>query len=274
VSSVRIVGVLNITPDSFHDGGKYVEPSLAVERAGEMLRDGADILEVGGESTGPRSLDVSLDQELTRIGPVLRALREAFPKAALSVDTYKSGVASEALKHGVTLINDVTAGRSDPELLNVVAQSSASLVLMYAKDETPRTTIAEKEYDDVLRTMMSFLRERTEVALAAGLTRERLLVDPGLGHFVSSTPRYSFEILARLPELLTLGYPVFLSPSRKSFLAGREQLKTVDRLPGTVAASAIAVLHGATYIRTHDVKEVSRGCEIAEEVRHFRPPLR
>ncbi len=269
VHTVTIVGVLNVTPDSFHDGGRFLDPAAAVAQALALRDAGADIVEVGGESTGPNSPAVSPEEELKRVLPVIRAVRAAAPDLPLSVDTYKAAVARAALEAGVAMINDVTAGRSDPELFAVVAKSDAKLVLMYSKDPSPRTTIAENGYDDVVSTIAAFLAARRDAAIAAGVPLSRIILDPGMGHFVSSDARWSLELLGRLPELTPLGCPLLLSPSRKSFLAGTEKLRTADRLPGTIAASAIAALHGAAYIRTHDVLEVRRGCEIASAVRTF-----
>lgn len=257
---------MNVTPDSYFDGGKYVEVERAVKRAAEMLADGADIIEIGGESTGPGSREIFADEEVERIIPVVSSLRKLFPKTNISVDTWKSKVAAEALSMGVSMINDVTAGRGDPEMFRVLSKSDCKVVLMYAKDPSARTTIEDRPYENVVRTVKSFLEERIEAALASGISRDRIILDPGMGHFVSSDPRYSYELLARLQEIVALGFPVLLSPSRKSFLAGRENLSVSDRLPGTIAASSIAVMNGATYIRTHDVLEVRRGCEMAEAV--------
>lgn len=262
----QIVGVLNVTPDSYYDGGRFVSPKQAVERVGEMLREGADIIEIGGESTGPGSPGVSEEEELRRVVGTLHAVREAHPAALLSVDTCKARVAAEAVDAGACMVNDVTAGRFDAQMFPALAASQARCVLMYAKDETPRTTVSERQYDDVVSAVRAFLADRKEAAIRAGIAQERIILDPGMGHFVSSDPRYSFELLARLHELSSLGSPLFVSPSRKSFLAGREGLAPEQRLPGTVAASAIAVLHGAAYIRTHDVEAVRQGCEVALEV--------
>jgi dihydropteroate synthase len=264
---VHIVGVLNVTPDSFHDGGRFTSVEDAVHRAGELIAQGADIVEIGGESTGPHSAAVSTEEEMVRVLPVLEAIRSAYPQARLSIDTYKSAVAAAAIKRGVIMVNDVTAGRADPDFFSVVAASKTSLVLMYSKDANPRTTLGENSYTDVIQSVSYFLRERRDAAAAAGIDSSRIILDPGLGHFVSSDPQYSFEILGRLQELLHLECPLFISPSRKSFLAGGENLQTADRLSGTIAASAIAVLHGATYIRTHDVVETRRACEIAQAIR-------
>lgn len=265
--AVHIVGVLNVTPDSFYDGGALPSVESAVARASRMLADGADILEIGGESTGPRSPSVSLDEELRRVVPAIDAIRSQFPDASLSVDTCKSAVAAAALQRGVAMINDVTAGRADPAMFSTLAASGADLVLMYAKDPTPRTTVEALRYDDVVSTIKHFLRERKQAAVAAGIAASRIILDPGLGHFVSSDPAYSFEILRRLPEFLDLGSPILLSPSRKSFLAGPENLSPSERLPATIAASAIAVLQGASFIRTHDVREIRRACDIAVRLR-------
>ena len=263
----QIIGILNVTPDSYYDGGKYDQVERAVRRAGEMLGAGADIIEIGGESTGPGSRDVPADGEAGRVMPVIAAIRRAYPDARLSVDTYKSAVAKEALSLGVSMVNDVTAGRGDAALFSVVAPSDAQIVLLYAKDPTARTTVGNRRYGDVVAEVSAFLAERCDAAVAAGIPAHgRIILDPGLGHFVSVDPRYSFEIIARLSAFRALGCPLLLSPSRKSFLAGGEKLPPGGRLPGTVAASAIAGLFGAFYIRTHDVAEVRRGCEIAAEI--------
>ncbi len=262
----KLVGILNVTPDSYFDGGKFMTVEVAVQRAVEMLSDGADIIEIGGESTGPKSSEVPVEEEIRRVIPIITAIKKAYPDAAISIDTWKSFVAAEAISAGATMINDVTAGRSDPKIFQVAAKAGAPLVLMFSKDSTPRTTVTQTQYDDVIVTIGRFLAERKQAAIAAGVDPAKIILDPGMGHFISSDPKYSFEVLARLRELESLGSPIFVSPSRKSFLAGSENLKTIDRLPGTIAASAIAVMNGATYIRTHDIKDVRRACEVAADV--------
>ncbi len=265
--NVKIVGILNVTPDSFHDGGKFFDANAALRRACELDEAGADIIEVGGEPTGPTSKDVSTDEEVNRTINVIRKIIEWKPKIMISIDTYKSGVARLAVEAGASMINDVTAGRMDPGLLAVAAEKHVPLVLMYAKDAMPRTTAAAQQYDDVVKTVKDFLRGRKGAAMKAGISPANIILDPGLGFYISSDPRYSFEILARLREFEELGSPIFISPSRKSFLAGAEKLKTEDRLPATIAASVIAMQNGASYIRTHDVMETRRALEIAANVR-------
>ena len=233
-------------------------------RVAAMLKEGADWIEIGGESTGPKSSDVSVDEEMHRVLPIIRMIKKEFSDARVSIDTWKAEVVAAAIREGVSMVNDVTAGRgSNGAIFDVIKNSDVSLVLMYAKDATPRTTIDPRQYDDVVATIKSFLADRKKAAVAAGIDSKKIILDPGLGHFVSGDAKYSFEILARLKEFTDLGCPIFISPSRKSFLAGSENLGTADRLPGTIAASALAVMNGAYYIRTHDVLEVRRACEIA-----------
>lgn len=268
-NAISIVGILNVTPDSYFDGGKWNSLEMALKKAEEMIAEGADWIEVGGESTGPNSKDISLQEEIDRTINVIKEIRKRWGSVNISVDTYKSEVAHQAIAAGATMVNDVTAGRGDANMFAEVAGFAkvAKVVLMYAKDPTPRTTIDLVQYKDVIATIKKFLSERIDAAVAAGISRDRIIIDPGLGHFVSSDPKYSFEIIARLEELLSLGCPIFLSPSRKSFLSGKENLPPVDRLPATIAASAIAVLDGASFIRTHDVRAVKRACEAAEMMR-------
>jgi dihydropteroate synthase len=266
MAHVSVIGILNVTPDSYFDGGHYSDVSQALKRAGDMLREGADIIEIGGESTGPGSTDITAEEERQRILPVLIAIRDEYPRALLSVDTNKSAVASASIEKGAIMINDITALRGDSKMATTLAHSSCMVALMYSKDDTPRTTTKEVQYDNVMTTIKTFLKERKNCAIQAGITEDRIILDPGMGHFVSADPRYSFEILKHLSELKDLGCPILLSPSRKSFLAGEENLPPSERLPGTIAASALAVSCGASYIRTHDVSAIRHACEIAEKV--------
>jgi dihydropteroate synthase len=256
MSHFLIVGVLNVTPDSYFDGGKYDKIQAAVDRAGEMIKEGADIIEIGGESTGPGSLDVSSEEEIKRTINIIKAVKAAYPSQKISIDTYKSAVASAAIQAGVMMVNDITAGRGDPEMFSVIADRNVDFVLMYSKDPTARTTIEACTYDDVLMTISTFLEGRIARATAAGIDPSHIIIDPGMGHFISALPKYSFEVIDRLSELTSIA-PVFVSPSRKSFLAGPDNLPPEKRLPATIKASADCVKNGATYIRTHDVIEMA-----------------
>ena len=251
---ISILGVLNVTPDSFVPESRVQSIDEIIGKAKQFLADGADILEIGGESTGPTSSNVSVEEELSRVIPAVEALRKALPQVRIAVDTYKAEVAKAALKAGATMINDVTAGRGDSKMFAVIASSDCSYVMMYAKDKTARTIIADEQYDNVIATIHEFLESRVKLAEEAGIDRSRIVIDPGLGHFVSSDPKYSWEILHSLKKFSDLG-PILVSPSRKSFLAGPKNLPVSERLQPTLEASLLAAKNGAAYIRTHDVKE-------------------
>lgn len=250
----KIMGVLNVTPDSFSDGGKFFDHKKAVTHALRMIEEGASIIDVGGESTGPGSKNVSADEELKRVIPVIKAIRKKNKKITISIDTYKAEVAEKALKAGADMVNDVTAFRGDSKMAKLVAAKGVPVVLMYSKDKTPRTTKRKFQYKDVLEYVFDFLSARVEFALKNGVKPGQIIVDPGMGAFVSGDPKYSFEILKRLSELKSLGCPILVGPSRKSFLGG----KLEERLPGTIAACTIAIKNGASFLRVHDVKECKK----------------
>jgi len=245
-----VMGVVNVTPDSFSDGGAFLHPQAAITEARGMLEEGAAIVDIGGESTRPGSEGVSLEEELRRVEPVLAAL----PDARVSIDTSKAAVARMALEAGAVLVNDVTALRGDPELAGVVADSEACLCLMHMLGE-PRTMQNDPRYDDVVSDVKAFLEERLEVATDAGIDEERICLDPGIGF--GKTVEHNLELLARLDEIVALGRPVLVGASRKRFL-GR-LLGDEEALTGPVSAGvAVAVLayeRGATIFRVHDVRE-------------------
>jgi dihydropteroate synthase len=245
-----VMGIVNVTPDSFSDGGVHLEPSAAVAAARMMLDEGAAIVDVGGESTRPGSEGVSLDEELRRVVPVL----EGLAGAPVSIDTAKAEVARRALAVGAELVNDVTALRGDRAMAEVVAQSGAYLCLMHMRGE-PRTMQDAPRYDDVVSEVAAFLEERLRFAVAAGVQEERICLDPGIGF--GKTPEHNFELVRRLDVLLALGRPVVIGFSRKRSL-GR-LLGDPDATTGSTAASVGAAVaafeRGATILRVHDVRE-------------------
>ena len=246
-----VVGVVNVTPDSFSDGGVHLRVGDAVSAARRIVAEGAALVDVGGESTRPGSEGVSLDEELRRVVPVLEAVAGELP---VSVDTSKAEVARSALALGAVMVNDVTALRADPELAGVVADSGAYLCLMHMLGE-PRTMQDDPRYDDVVSEVAAFLEERLAAAVEAGVPEERVCLDPGIGF--GKTVEHNLELLARLDELVALGRPVLVGASRKRFL-GRI-LGDPDALTGPVsagvAASVVAFERGATLFRVHDVRE-------------------
>ncbi|HYY75851.1 MAG TPA: dihydropteroate synthase [Gaiellaceae bacterium] len=245
-----VLGVVNVTPDSFSDGGRFLSPEVAIAQARRLLGEGAALVDVGGESTRPGAEPVSADEELRRLLPVLEGLQGV----PVSVDTSKAEVAHRALALGAVLVNDVTALRADPELAGVVADGGAYLCLMHMLGD-PRTMQEDPRYEDVVADVCAFLEERLAFAVAAGIPEERICLDPGIGF--GKTVEHNLELLARLDELVALGRPVLVGASRKRFL-GR-LLGDPDALTGPVAAGvAVAVLayeRGASLFRVHDVRE-------------------
>lgn len=257
-----VMGVLNITPNSFYDGGKYFTFKTAIAQATAMAKEGATIIDIGGESTGPGSEDVNEEEELRRVIPIVEAISKqrsvdsnANSYLRISVDTYKSEVAKQALFVGADMINDITAGRFDPAMFSVVAKTGCPYIMMHSKDSSPRTTVNSTEYDDVLESVHTFFEERIAAAEAEGVQRSQIILDPGLGHFISSDPSYSWHILEHLESLQDFGCPILVSPSRKSFTAEHTNQLPSQRLEGTLKATQIALKHGANIIRTHDARE-------------------
>jgi dihydropteroate synthase len=245
-----VMGVVNVTPDSFSDGGVNLEPDKAVATARRMVEEGAAIVDIGGESTRPGASAVDVDEELSRIVPVLEQL-EGVP---VSIDTSKAEVARRAIELGAELVNDVTALRGDPGLAGVVAESGAYLCLMHMQGE-PRTMQADPRYDDVVSEVAALLEERLTFAVEAGIDEERVCLDPGIGF--GKTVEHNFELIRRLDELAALGRPVLIGISRKSSLG--KLLGDPEATTGSVAASVGAAVaayeRGATILRVHDVRE-------------------
>jgi dihydropteroate synthase len=254
-----VMGVLNVTPDSFSDGGLHAEPDVAAGAARRMMEDGAALVDIGGESTRPGSDGVSADEELRRVVPVLERLAGAVPT---SIDTTKATVARRALELGAELVNDVTALRADPELAGVVAESGAYLCLMHMQGE-PRTMQADPRYDDVASEVAAFLEERLAFAVSQGVPEERVCLDPGIGF--GKTAEHNFELVRRLDVLLALGRPVVVGFSRKSSLARLLGTET-GTLAASVAAALAAYERGATILRAHDVREHVEALAVARAI--------
>lgn len=248
---MKIMGIVNVTPDSFSDGGAFLKQQDAEEQILKLIKDGADIIDIGGESTGPGSKDVSADEEMKRVKPLIDfiAKNKLTKKAQFSIDTYKAPIARYALENGFAIVNDVTAMRGDRDMIDVLVMYQPQVILMYSKDKTSRTTSEDKQYEDVIADIKSFLIGQIISLIDAGFPEENIIVDPGMGMFISSDPKYSFEIIDRLPELKQMGYPVCIGVSRKSFLGG----KTEDRDGLSAEWSTKAVENGADIIRIHNV---------------------
>ena len=259
-----VMGVLNLTPDSFYDGGRYITPQAAVARALAMIDEGADIIDVGGESSRPGALSASVDEELARVIPVVEQIARK-SDVLISVDTTKSTVAQAAIAHGASIINDISALRFDPNMAGIVARGGAFLVLMHMQG-SPETMQQDPHYADVVEEIKRFLQERMDVAISAGIDRARLIIDPGIG-FGKRLP-HNLDILRRLASFKDLEVPILVGLSRKSFLGEILDLPVTERLVGTIAANAIAIATGADIIRVHDVKEGRRTADVAFRLRH------
>jgi dihydropteroate synthase len=256
---VKLMGVINVTPDSFSDGGLYLDPGAAIAHGEELVRDGAEILDVGGESTRPGAEEVSAEEELRRVEPVV----EGLAGVTVSIDTSKLAVAAAALDAGAEIVNDVTALRHDPEIAGLCAERGAGLVLMHMRG-TPRTMQEDPVYEDVVDEVKAFLAERMEAALAAGVEEGRIWLDPGIGF--GKTLEHNMELLARLGELRSLGRPLVVGTSRKSFIGKLDGSEASERLGGTIASSVLAAVEGADVLRVHDVSEVRQAMSAAAAI--------
>jgi dihydropteroate synthase len=258
---MKIMGVVNVTPDSFSDGGFYLDPDQAIAHGHQLVAAGAEILDVGGESTRPGAEPVVEEEELRRVVPVIRGLSGS--QCRVSVDTSKARVAEAALDAGAEIVNDVTALRGDPEMASLCAERGATVVLMHMLGE-PRTMQQDPRYNDVVTEVKAFLATRLEAAVAAGIDEERVWLDPGIGF--GKTGAHNMELLRRLGELRELGRPLVVGTSRKSFIGRVDGSPADQRLGGTIASSVLAAAEGADVLRVHDVAEVRQALTVAAAI--------
>jgi dihydropteroate synthase len=262
-SRVLVMGVINVTPDSFFPGSRALSPRLAAERARQMVDDGADIVDIGGESTRPGSEPVALSEELERVLPVIEKIRAACD-VVLSIDTTKAEVAREALARGASIVNDTSALRGDPEMAPLVAERDAYVVLMHMQG-TPRTMQQSPRYDDVTTEVLEALEGWVNDAARSGIPRERVFIDPGIGF--GKRLDHNLALLRNVNRFAATGLPVVVGVSRKSFLGDLLGLPAEERLEATVAAQSVAVFEGADVLRAHDVKEARRAADTAHRLR-------
>jgi dihydropteroate synthase len=259
--TARIMGIVNVTPDSFSDGGEFLDAERAIEHGRELAAEGADVLDVGGESTRPGAQAVTAEEELARVGPVVDALYSA--ELSVSIDTSKLAVAEAALSAGAAMVNDVTALRAEPELAGLCAERGCEVVLMHMLGD-PRTMQENPVYDDVVDDIKAFLTERIEFAVTEGIEEERIWVDPGIGF--GKTVEHNLELHRRLRELAELGRPIVFGSSRKSFIGRLTGAEVDERLGGTIASNVIAYANGAGMLRVHDVAPMRQALAVAEAI--------
>jgi dihydropteroate synthase len=256
----QLMGVVNVTPDSFSDGGRYLDAEAAIRHGEKLLRDGAEILDVGGESTRPGAVEVDEAEELRRVEPVVEALAG---EATISIDTSKLAVAEAALDAGASIVNDVTALRRDPEMAGLCAERGVGVVLMHMPG-SPRTMQDDPRYGDVVDDVKAFLAARMEFAVGEGVAEERIWLDPGIGF--GKTVEHNLELLRRLGELRELGRPLVIGTSRKSFIGKIDGSGVDERLGGSIASSVLATAEGADVLRVHDVAETAQAMRVTEAV--------
>ena len=263
------MGVLNLTPDSFYDGGRYARPGAAFGQAERMAAEGADIIDVGGESTRPGSDPVPEEEELRRVVPLIEKIKREL-QTVVSVDTYKARVAREALAAGADIVNDISGVRFDPEMPGLLEGSSCPVVVMHIKG-TPKDMQQDPHYDDAVTEVKGYFVERVGSLSSCGIDESRLILDPGIGF--GKRVEDNLMLIARLDELRVNGLPLLLGASRKSVIGAVLDLPPVDRLEGTLALTALAVWNGAKIVRVHDVKENVRVVKMVEAVKGCRPRL-
>lgn len=250
-----IMGILNVTPDSFSDGGKFNTLDKALEQVDKLVQEGVDIIDIGGESTRPGFLYVKEDDEIARVVPVIKAIKEKYD-IAISIDTYKSKVAEEAIKAGADLINDVWGFKKDLNMAKVAAKYNVPCCLMHNK--------SEKEYDNIIEDMHLELQESINIALEAGVKKENIILDPGIGF--GKTYEHNIEVMHNLEKFLDLGYPMLLATSRKSMIGLTLDLPTEERVEGTIATTVVGIMKGYDFVRVHDVKENKRAAQMTDAI--------
>lgn len=260
------MGTLNLTPDSFYDGGRYPTSAAAIEQALQMVEEGADIIDIGAESSRPGARPVSAAEELERVIPVIEGIHHR-TDLLLSVDTTKAAVATEAVEAGASIVNDISALRFDPKMAGVVADRGVFIVLMHMKG-TPETMQKGPSYNDPVEEIKAFFAERIEMAISAGISADKIIIDPGIGF--GKRLLDNLAIIRGLARFSVLDTPILVGLSRKSFLGDILNLPAEERLEGTIAANAIAILNGADIIRVHDVKEGKRAADVARALRNVK----
>lgn len=256
-----VMGILNVTPDSFSDGGIYFDKDSAINHALEMLNNRADIIDIGGESTKPGSENISVDEEISRVIPVIKEIISQKPETIISIDTTKSEVAEEAVKAGALIINDISGLTFDPKILDIAAKYNSSIILMHIKG-TPKNMQQNPYYDDLIKEIYDFLYKQTELSKNAGI--QNIFVDPGIGF--GKTLEHNFQLLNNLNEFTNLGYPIVIGVSRKSFIGKTLNLEKEDRDVPTSIVEAAAIQNGARIIRSHNVKYGSQVCKLLNRI--------
>lgn len=257
-----IMGILNVTPDSFSDGGKYNNSQKAIDRASKMEDEGADIIDIGGESTRPGAEQVDIKEELNRVIPVIEGVRQN-SNIIISIDTYKSVVADKAISAGANIINDVSGLRFDNNMVHIASEAKVPVIVMHMLGN-PQNMQNDPFYSNLMEELITFFKERVEVLISNGINTKNIILDPGIGF--GKTVEHDFTIIRELKRIVDLGFPVLIGPSRKSFIGNTLNLPPEDRIEGTAAAVTAAIMNGSRIVRVHDVKEMLRVVKVTEKL--------
>ncbi|MEW6557786.1 MAG: dihydropteroate synthase [Elusimicrobiota bacterium] len=261
---VKIVGILNVTPDSFSDGGKFFKTNDAVKQAEKLIEEGADIIDIGGESTRPGSKPVPIEEEIKRVVPVIKEIKKKIPGIPVSVDTYKPEVALKAIDEGCEIVNDIYGMRwQDGEMASIVAKNNVKVVIMHMQG-TPQTMQTNPQYKNVISDIKQFFSLQIKFAESKGIKKEKIIIDPGIGF--GKTLQHNLQILKKLNQFKELNQPIMVGPSRKSFIGTLLNVDVSQRLEGTIASVLISVINGADYLRVHDVLSVKRAITVLEAI--------
>ena len=260
-----VMGIVNVTPDSFSDGGKFFSPEVAISHASKLITQGADIIDIGGESTRPGAKQVSESEELKRVIPVIEKIRTDNPTILISIDTTKASVAKHAVEAGADIINDVSGLSFDNNMIGIVESYNIPVVIMHMKGN-PQNMQLNPKYKDIVNEILDFFKMKIKIAIQSGINRSMIILDPGIGF--GKTVEHNFELLSRLNEFNVLELPIMIGPSRKSFIGITLDLPPEDRVEGTAAAVSAGVMNGASIVRVHDVKSMKRVVRIIEKVRN------
>ena len=260
-----VMGIVNVTPDSFSDGGKFFSPEVAISHASKLISQGADIIDIGGESTRPGAEQVSESEEIKRVIPVIEKIRTDNPTILISIDTTKASVAKYAVEAGADIINDVSGLSFDNNMAGIVQSLYVPVVIMHMKGN-PQNMQLNPKYKDIVNEILDFFKMKIKIAIQSGINRSMIILDPGIGF--GKTVEHNFELLSRLNEFNVLELPIMIGPSRKSFIGITLDLPPEDRVEGTAAAVSAGVMNGASIVRVHDVKSMKRVVRIIEKVRN------
>ena len=260
-----VMGIVNVTPDSFSDGGKFFSPEVATSHASKLITQGADIIDIGGESTRPGAAQVSESEELKRVIPVIEKIRTDNPTILISIDTTKASVAKHAVEAGANIINDVSGLSFDNNMIGIVKSFKIPVVIMHMKGN-PQNMQLNPEYKDIVNEILEFFKMKIKTAIQSGINRSMIILDPGIGF--GKNVEHNFELLSRLNEFNVLELPIMIGPSRKSFIGITLDLPPEDRVEGTAAAVSAGVMNGASIVRVHDVKSMKRVVKIIDKVRN------